>query len=294
MVIKYKKPTAFFVDFVEHFWEKFTPIDQKIDYETETVLPENYLNLTFSLGTSYFRCAEDSQLFKPLQTPQLAAIHTKQNFYKHQPGNHIFGVKFRPGGLYPFTKSDFSELTDISLDLELIFGSKVNILAEELHQLPDFERRIQRMEIFLLQCFIERNLSKFQFIKTAINILSSKNTGADIASLTVQLNTNYKTLSRTFYEVVGIPPKQFAQIRRFESALSLLFSHTDLMTYTDIGYKTGYYDQAHFIREFKKFANQTPTEYLARIKPASVDANRSQFLQFLSPEHLLFYQVEVI
>lgn len=292
MVIKYKKPTPFFANFVEHFWEKNSLTDQKIDYDTETILPENYLNLTFSLGSPYFRYAEQEQTFMSLHTPQLAALHTKQSFYKHQVGNHIFGIKFLPGGLYPFVVPHFLELTDISMEMDLIFGKKIHFLAEALYHAPNFESRVARAETFLLECIVERKLQKFYFVQKATHALALKNGGADVASVAEQLNTNYKTLCRAFQEVIGIAPKQFAQIQRFEQALHLLASQTS-MNYTDIGYKAGYYDQAHFIREFKKFALQTPSEYLERIKLATPSTDRNAFLQFLSPEHLLFYKLEV-
>lgn len=292
MLIKYKKPTLFFAPFIEHFWEKNSLFNQQIGYETETIFPENYLNLTFSLGSPYLRYAEHEQTFTTLQTPQLAALHTRQNFYKHQPGNHIFGVKFLPGGLYPFLNQHFTELTDVSLDLDLVFGKSVRFLAEELYHLPDFESRVACIESFLMQRLEEQRMQKFWFVQTAIRTLSVTNMGADIAPLLAQLNTNYKTLSRTFYEVIGIAPKQFTQLQRFERALQLLYSASG-RTYTEIGYQAGYYDQAHFIRAFKKFAMQTPSEYLERIKPTEMDTQRNAFLQFMSPEHLLYYQLEI-
>jgi len=292
MVIKYKKPSSFLTSLVSHFWEKNNPPKRKIGYDTETVLPETYLNLTFSLGTPYFRSTGQASVFSPLHTPQLAALHTEQNFYKHQPDNHIFGIKFLPGGLYPFVSNDFVDMTNITLDMELIFGKEVNLLAEQLYHLPDFESRIARMEVFLMARLLERKMQKFNFVKLATSLLSTKNADAEIAQLAKQLNTNYKALSRTFYEVIGIAPKQFAQMRRFERALQLLFSETQTNC-TEIGYQAGYYDQAHFIREFKKFAQQTPTEYLERIRPAAPNAERNDFQQFFSPEHLLFYQLEV-
>ncbi|MBK7872801.1 MAG: AraC family transcriptional regulator [Saprospiraceae bacterium] len=277
---------------VSHFWEKNNPPDHKIGYETETVLPETYLNLTFSLGTPYFRFSEKDGIFEKLHTPQLAAMHTVRNFYKHQLNNHIFGIKFLPGGLYPLVSNDFLGITDVTLDMELIFGKEVNDLADELYHLPDFEGRVACIERFLMQRLMERKLQKFNFVRLATTYLSTQNAHTDIAKVAEELNTNYKALSRTFHEVIGIAPKQFAQMQRFERALQLLFSEMQLSC-TEIGYKAGYYDQAHFIREFKKFAGQTPTEYLERIRPAAPSAERTDFQQFFSPEHLLFYNLEV-
>ncbi len=292
MVIKYKKPSPALAHLISHFWEKNNPPQHQLGYEMETVLPETYLNLTFSLGTPYFRATEKTQGFSKLYTPQLATLHTDPNFYKHQNGNHIFGVKFLPGGLYPFVPQDFMEMTNLTLDMEVVLGKKVLLLAEELYYLPDFERRTERIEAFLLEHLLARKLRKFSFVKLATTFLSANNADTDIAKVAQQLNTNYKTLSRTFYEVIGIAPKQFAQMQRFERALQLLCSQRQTNC-TEIGYQAGYYDQAHFIREFKKYAHQTPTEYLDQVRLTAPDAIRNDFQQFFSPEHLLFYHLEV-
>lgn len=292
MLIKYKKPSRVLTGFVAHFWEKHPPADQIIAYERERVLPENYLNLTFSLGSAYYRSLEENGTFAVLNSPQLETLHTGHNFYKHQADNHIFGVKFLPGGLYPFVDLDFTDLLNISVDMTYVLGAEVNLLAEELYHLPDFEARVKRMERFLQTRLTESRLHKFTFIQLGTHLLANQNADVDIASVAAQLNSNYKSLARGFYEVIGLSPKHFAQIQRFEKALELLATKPD-WTCTEIGYHLGYYDQAHFIREFKKFAFETPSTYRERIRPMNQSGQFRDFQHFLSPEHLLHYEVEI-
>lgn len=292
MHIKYKKPSHSLSDFVAHFWEKHSPADQKIAYDTERVLPENYLNLTFSLGTPYFRSLDETGHFSALNTPQLETLHTGHNFYKHQSGNHIFGIKFLPGGLYPFVQLDFDQLVNVSLDMGLVFGSEVNFLAEELYALPDFESRVLRVERFLQDRLRASRLQKFYFIRKGSHLLTEQHAHTDIAAVASDLSSNYKSLSRGFHEVVGISPKHFAQIQRFEHALDLLIARPE-WSCTDIAYQLGYFDQAHFIREFKRFAHKTPTAYRESTKPVKKSAQHNDFQHFLSLEHLLHYEVEV-
>lgn len=292
MFIQYKKPSRSLLGFVAHFWEKHNPADQKIAYERERVLPENYLNLTFSLGSPYYRSLEEKGVFHALNSPQLETLHTGHNFYKHQADNHIFGIKFLPGGLYPFVELDFSELVNISLDMTQVFGSEAIFLAEELYHLPHFEARVERMEQFLQKKLSAPRLQKFHFIQMGTRLLAQQNADVDIASTATQLNTNYKTLSRGFHEVIGVSPKHFAQIQRFEKALELLSTKPE-WSCTEIGYHLGYYDQAHFIREFKKIALETPTAYRESIRPADRTASHQAFQHFLSPEHLLHYEVKI-
>lgn len=292
MLIKYKKPAGFLSEFVAHFWEKYNPTDQKIAYEREQVLPENYLNLTFSLGSPYFRSLEENGPFAALNSPQLEGLHTGHNFYKHQADNHIFGIKFLPGGLYPFVELDFAELVNVSLDMTQLFGPEINFLVEELYHLPHFEARVERMEQFLQNKLHQARLPKFHFIQSGTHLLAQQNAEVDVASTAAQLNSNYKTLSRGFHEVIGISPKHFARIQRFEKALELLVAKPE-WNCTEIGYHLGYYDQAHFIREFKNFALETPTAYRESIRPVERAAQHKDFQHFLSPEHLLHYEVKI-
>lgn len=292
MVIKYKKPSAFLEQWVSHFWEKHHPSYQKLGYDIETVLPETYVNLTFSLGSPYFRAVEKDKNFAELRTPQLATLHTESNFYKHRTDTHIFGIKFLPGGLYPFISHDFIGLTNATIDMDVIFGATANVLAEELYHLPDFEHRVARLEAFLIKNLQESKLKKFSFVKSATSFLSLKSAHADVGGVAQRMNSNYKTLSRAFYEVIGVSPKQYAQMQRFERALHLLAVESNINC-TEVGYRAGYYDQAHFIREFKKYAEQTPTEYLEQIRVAVPEAERIDYKQFLSPEHLLYYDLEL-
>ncbi len=77
-------------------------------------------------------------------------------------------------------------------------------------------------------------------------------------------NTNYTTLNRNFSKIVGMTPKKFERLIKFRKSLCCLISSKD--NFTNIGVNSGYFDQAHFIREFKKYLNQTPSHYQAVIK----------------------------
>ena len=69
-----------------------------------------------------------------------------------------------------------------------------------------------------------------------------------------------RTLERQFTEKVGVPPKLFARFKRFHNALSLINSQIP-QSWSNIVYNCGYFDQAHFIKEFKTFTNNSPSEY---------------------------------
>ena len=75
------------------------------------------------------------------------------------------------------------------------------------------------------------------------------------------MNTNYKTIERKFNRVIGLPPSHFLKIRRFNKALHTIYA-CKYDTLTEVALDSGYYDQSHFIREFKQLTRYTPSEFL--------------------------------
>jgi AraC-like DNA-binding protein len=198
-------------------------------------------------------------------------LHQAPNFYKHQPGIHIFGVKFRAGGLYPFLTSPVAATNNLSTDATILFYS-----LPELNSSMDFNERCEQIESFLLAHLIDKQAKKYIKLLMWLDELESETT------------TSYKTLSRLFQEVIGISPKEYVQIKRVNQSLALFASSKDIKS-QDLADQLGYYDSAHFINEFKKYTGKTPKS----LKNSLFEMKNSEFIdefkQYISPEHLLHY-----
>ena len=88
----------------------------------------------------------------------------------------------------------------------------------------------------------------------------------NIGSLAERIGWSRKHLITRFREQVGLPPKTYARVVRFNRALRMLDECTT-PRWTEIALRSGYYDQAHLIRDFAQFAGTTPTDYVARRLP---------------------------
>ncbi|PSR52711.1 hypothetical protein AHMF7605_03805 [Adhaeribacter arboris] len=97
-------------------------------------------------------------------------------------------------------------------------------------------------------------------IREACRRLMITNGQMTMTDLAYHTNMPLRTLERQFTERVGVSPKLFARFKRFHQALALM-NYPKPATWTDIALTCGYYDQAHFIKEFKTFSNQSPTTY---------------------------------
>lgn len=274
MIIEYRKPSAALAPFVDHLWEKQVEDTGIIPYDIETIFPEDQTVLTYSLGKDYYRSHANTDHFKEINGIQLEGLHQAPNFYKHQRGIHIFGVKFRVGGLFAFLPSPISATNNES--------SAADTLLPDLPSLShsiNFDERCETIEAYLLAHLIEKQVKKYLRL-----LLMLQELDADSSAMP----RSYKTLSRLFQEVIGITFKEYVQIKRINQSLALFASTKDIKS-QDLADQLGYYDSAHFINEFKKYTGKTPKS----LKNSLFDMKDSEFIdefkQYISPEHLLHY-----
>lgn len=173
----------------------------------------------------------------------------------------LFGIRFHPGAGYPFLQVPLSKLRGQRLSVEELE------LALNWQQLWDFSTddlagRIACVESWLLarlaQCREARN--------PLLPVLSVIDEEAfmRIERLSGMLAVSERQLERQFGLWVGMPPKQYARLRRVRSVRQRIKQSAEL-SLTDTAYELGYYDQAHFIREFKQVVGITPGQYRRRV-----------------------------
>ncbi len=274
MIIEYRKPSEKLAPFVDHLWEKKVDESGIIPYDIETIFPEDQTVLTYSFGNNYFRSHSNTEQFKAINGIQLEGLHQAPNFYIHQPGLHIFGVKFRVGGLFAFLPSIISATNNVSTDAEILFNN-----LPTLHQNMRFEKRCEVMESYLLSNLIEKKAKKYLKLLLMLKELDTNSTS---------VQSSYKTITRLFHEVIGISPKEYVQIKRINQSLALFATTKDIRS-QDLADQLGYYDSSHFINEFKKYTGKTPKSLKQSLYEMKDSEFIEEFKQYISPEHLVHY-----
>ncbi len=274
MIIEYRKPSEKLAPFVDHLWEKKVDESGIIPYDIETIFPEDQTVLTYSFGNNYFRSHSNTEQFKAINGIQLEGLLQASNFYIHQPGLHIFGVKFRVGGLFAFLPSIISATNNVSTDAEILFNN-----LPTLHQNMRFEKRCEVMESYLLSNLIEKKAKKYLKLLLMLKELDTNSTS---------VQSSYKTITRLFQEVIGISPKEYVQIKRINQSLALFATTKDIRS-QDLADQLGYYDSAHFINEFKKYTGKTPKSLKQSLYEMKDSEFIEEFKQYISPEHLVHY-----
>lgn len=194
------------------------------------------------------------------QLPSLFLYGTKTQ-YAHMQVKGPFldvGVSFHPGVLASLLPLTVSDLTNRYIDLNDLVHTH---LGEQLQQAATFEQKEHILEGFFLQQ-LKRNELPDKKTEYAIHLLQQGQTLPQVRSA---LNISERSLERYFKHHIGVTPKMYARIYRFQSALELI-RQSNFGSLTAVAHLQQYFDQAHFIREFQQFAGASPKLFLHKAK----------------------------
>ena len=174
-------------------------------------------------------------------------------------GAQYFGVRFLPGAAEPVLGCPLDQFTDHNVLLDDVQGG-TNELVDLISSADSFQERVMRFEEYH-----NVRAKKNKPVPPLVHDMLSKINASfgDIRIQTLADETGYSSrhLNNVFKKHVGVSPKFYERVVRFQRCLDQLQRHhpADL---TELAYDAGYYDQAHFINEFKEFSLKTPTQVL--------------------------------
>jgi len=182
-------------------------------------------------------------------------------------GFGIFGIYLYPHSIPLLFGISASEVTNQMVELETLTSNFGADLEYEIMTSPTDKQRIA-----VIESFIEKRLSKTQTVQLPVFEALKHIMKAQSAPKVKQLSSDYfvseRQLERQFLRFTGFNPKQFIRIARFHRAMQ--FYGGQEIRLTDIALDCGYYDQSHFINDFKQFSGVGPREFFSGKSPATV------------------------
>ncbi|KAF1711839.1 AraC family transcriptional regulator [Pseudoxanthomonas sacheonensis] len=174
----------------------------------------------------------------------------------------VFGVKFRPGGFHPFLRAPLSTLRNRSVPLRELFGAEGDCLGPAvLSQQDDAAMAAVAVDFLALHLPpVGEEVERVGRIVDGIAVDRSVNTLEDLVA---QWRTGRRALQRMFNEYVGVGPKWVINRYRMHEALERM-EQDDELEWARLALELGYFDQAHFIRDFKALVGCPPAEYRRR------------------------------
>ncbi len=252
-------PTDILKPYIKYFWVLEDEV-KPVPTDPERILPDGCLELLFNLSDPFFRIYPDNTS----EIMPLNCIHGQIKNYIHiQPSGktNILGARFFPTGLSPFIQLPLSLLNGSATSLENIFGSRIKSLEEQLITETDTIRQINLIENFLVKKLLAGSPIDYT-VERCIHLIVKARGQVFIPGLSKKINISERHLERKFASLVGLSPKSFQRVVRFQQVLTAMRqeNHDKL---SSIAFEHGYYDQAHFSKDFREFTGVNPRTYLA-------------------------------
>lgn len=247
------------------YYREYSP-----QHSIERFIPDGNIQLLFELtnATKYIYDNTSLEEIQACKKVWFSGFRTEPISIPSGRDSEMIVVEFRKGQAYPFICESMHALTNHVVDAELVLKNDILQLREKLIEQPDPDQKFKILERDLLKFYINQ-LEKNPFVDFFIsNILKSPNQ-TRLKALSEKVGYTQKHIIKMFKDHVGVAPKEFLKVIRFQKAINEIEKHRNI-NWSYLAMDCGYYDQSHFIADFKTFSGFTPSEY---IKLKSVTIN---------------------
>jgi AraC-like DNA-binding protein len=243
---------------VKCYWTLEVPAESNA--ERQRIIPDGCIEMAFILGDDIKRYISKDKFI--LQPRAMVIGQTTEPFYIEPAGYvNTFAVRFYPYGFANFVTTPIKSLANKETPIKLLFGEIASKeLEQKVIQAKGTKERIQIIEKFLL-AKLNNKTTIDNIVRTTIDAIMSTNGSKAINAILKEDLTKRRQLERNFLKQIGISPKQFGKIIRLQTALKMILNRRS-DNLTQIAYDSEYYDQAHFIKDFKEFTGTNPKAFL--------------------------------
>jgi AraC-like DNA-binding protein len=234
--------------FVAHFWSVAWDLRGREPRVQET-LPHPAVHIIFEAGNTRVGGVAKGRLSRRLEGQ-----------------GRVFGIKFQPAGFHPFLGEPLSALTDTLLTLPEVFSDSGRALEEAVLGATEDAARTELAEAFLRDCHPEAD-PRVEFLNTIAARVAEDREIKRVEDISERFDVGTRTLQRLFARYVGVSPKWMIQRYRLHEALAQM-DQGHPVDWASLALDLGYFDQAHFIKDFKALVGRTPAGYAELNRPS--------------------------
>jgi AraC-like DNA-binding protein len=243
--------------FIKCYWT--LEVRAEAGAQRQRIIPEGCLEMAFILGDDIKRyTSEDTFIIQP-RAMVLGQI-TEPFFIEPTGYVNSFAVCFYPYGFANFVSTPIKDLANRETPLTVLFGEETaKELSQKIIEAKDTKARMEIIENFFFQR-LNNQVSIDGIVKKTIDAMFLTKGSISIKAALHNDAAKRRQLERNFTKQIGISPKQLGRVIRLQTALKMMLKqgHESL---TAIAYDSEYYDQAHFIKDFKEFTGTTPRDF---------------------------------
>ncbi len=232
-------------------------VSENMDAQTYKIIPDTSVVLGFQYKgkLSYIEDATD----KKLDASGVSGLRDTFRIFKNSADIGTVLVFFTETGFMHFFKQPVHEIFRESISLDnFMLRSELLILEEQLYAADSDIKRIAVIEKFLLARM--RFVQPDKLVLAALALIHKSRGAIRISELMEQLHTSQSPLEKKFRQAVGASPKKFASIVRLKHTIQ---TGKKTISLTELSHEAGFYDQAHFIKEFKNFTGESPGDFFS-------------------------------
>lgn len=243
--------------YVKFIWccENYTPESSK-----ERVLPTGSSQLIINLNNQKFRHFRGDEFQEKVYDPAIiTGIRSGHIFLDSYTRISTLGVVLKPGATSALFRIPSDEFLNQAASLDSVLKAGISELRDRLIAASTHKKKFSLMESFLSR-LLNSEYQLHPAVDFAISQIDKKKGLLPISEILNQTGYSRRWFSQIFRNTVGIPPKQYARIQRFQYNLQLI-RKTGTPNWPELAVSNGYFDQAHFIHDFKNLAGISPSEY---------------------------------
>ena len=236
------------------YWEGFDPGHAK-----DTIMASGRVGIMVNLREDSLTWYDGERYGRRNRIPGIAVCGTHSTHFAidaYQASN--MGVQFRAGGAFAFFGGSARDFANAHVSLADIWGADARRLHQRLVQAPTPEEKIAILFRAVVGRFQERE--RHPAVSLALARLARAPHRTSIRAIAREAEVSAKRLIHLFSEQVGVTPKLYLRVLRFQRVLERVHMAPSVDWMEEVE-RHGYYDQPHFIREFREFSGFTPTEY---------------------------------
>lgn len=254
------KPNDESSKFIKSYWQLETE-STTADF-CHLLMPTGTVELIFYFGEN------STNGINNRSTSFIAGQRNKHYYFRGINKSGLISVVLHPYIAGNVIRYPVNELSNNLIYAEEIFGNEILNVTERLEESVSFNERISILRDFIMSKIADLNILEMNRINYAVDEINRNHALISIENLANKVNLSKRQLERKFNDEIGLTPRDFIKVVRFQSVLWAKQKNKDI-SLTNLAYTCGYYDQAHFINDFKSVTGFTPKEYFKLAEPFS-------------------------
>ncbi|OEJ99887.1 helix-turn-helix domain-containing protein [Roseivirga misakiensis] len=258
MILQQYKPSPRLQPYIQEYYLLEGNLGGRIN---DVFFADGCLEIVFNLELDFYRDGEKENWSKVIG-------QIKEPLHIQAEGKgKSFGIWFTPQGFSKLTGQPAYELTDNAISLDNLFDSSFIESIGDLLLTDDIQSVINHLNIHFEKALNASEMTrKDKILNYAVQCISNQSSDLPLADISDSCGVSIRYLQKIFQNQIGLSPKAFQKITRFQRVLQRL-NENSRYSLTQVGYEAGYADQSHFIRDFKAFSGVVPSQYSAQNQP---------------------------